>query len=209
MNFEEMNNYINNLYRESEEINRSRFIEKTKLKEFIPVVDDDVARMLKIIIQIARPMNILEIGTSIGYSAVSMAQIVKEYGGKITTIEFDETVAAQAKENFIAAGVDKFIDIKMGDAREIIPNLSEKYDMIFQDVDKKLYPVLLDSCIRALKSGGILVAEDTLFPVLDLDEKWHDLIAPIEEFDKLVISSKELNSTLLPIGDGLIIAVKQ
>lgn len=209
MNFDKINGYIEGLYKEKSRLTRQEFISKTHLKDFIPVVDDDVARFLKLMIQITRPMKILEIGTSIGYSAASMAQAVKEYGGKITTIEFDEKVAEQAKLNFIHAGVDDVIDLKIGDAKEIIPGLKENFDFIFQDVDKKLYPLLFDDCLRILKTGGLLIAEDTLFPVLDLEEKWNDLIEPIRQFNQLVVDSKEIDSILLPIGDGVMAAVKK
>ncbi len=209
MDFDKIDLYIKGLYEKKGVINKKEYVSKTQLKDFIPVIDDDVARLLKLIIKITKPKRILEIGTSIGYSTTSMAQIAKEYGGKITTIEYDEKVAAQAKENFINAGLEEYIELKIGDAREIIPNIKDNFDLIFQDVDKKLYPKLFDACLEILKTGGILIAEDTLFPVLDLEEKWHDLIGPIEEFNKLVINSPKLESTLIPIGDGLIIAVKK
>lgn len=80
--------------------------------------------------------------------------------------------------------------------------------MIFLDVDKRLYPVLLNHCIRILKSGGILIGDDALFPVMTLDSKWSDQITPIQEFNQLVVASPKLASTLLPVGDGMMIAVK-
>jgi len=201
--------YIEELYKEKSRITRQEFISKTLFKDFIPVVDDDVARFLKLMIRIIKPARILEIGTSVGYSTVSMAQVAKEYGGKITTVEFDERVAEQARLNFINAGLDDVIEIKIGDAKEIIPDLNEEFDLIFQDVDKGLYPLLFDDCIRLLRAGGVLIAEDTLFPVLDLDERWHNLIEPIRQFNKLVVGCPEVESSLLPIGDGVIIAVKK
>jgi predicted O-methyltransferase YrrM len=207
MDLERIIKYVESLYNDKEVLNRKRFQDETELKDFIPVVDDDVARFLKLIITISKPRDILEIGTSIGYSATSMAQIAKKYNGHITTIEFDEIVARQAKENFIKSGVADVIDIKIGDAKEVIPSLNKKYDLIFQDVDKRLYPVLFDDCIKLLKVGGILVAEDTLFPVIDLDPKWHYLIPSIEEFNNLVIDDNRIESTVLPIGDGVTIAV--
>jgi predicted O-methyltransferase YrrM len=209
MDLERINKYIENLYKDKEELNRKKFQDETELKDFIPVVDDDVARFLKLIITISSSRDILEIGTSIGYSATSMAQILKKYKGHITTIEFDEAVAKQAKENFIKSGVADIIDIKIGDAKVIIPGLNKKYDLIFQDVDKRLYPVLFDDCIKLLKPGGILVADDTLFPVIDLDPKWHYLIPAIEEFNKLVMTDDRIESTILPIGDGVTIALKK
>lgn len=206
--YEKINSYINGLYERKTALSRKEYIHKTQLKDFIPVVDDDVARLLKLIIKITKPRNILEIGTSIGYSTVSMAEMVKEYGGRITTVEYDERVAAQARENFVSAGVGDFIELKIGDAEQIIPQMEDKFNLIFQDVDKRLYPLLLDDCIRLLKKGGLLIAEDTLFPVLDLEEKWHHLVEPIEQFNKMIIGSQELDSTILPVGDGVTVAIR-
>lgn len=76
-------------------------------------------------------------------------------------------------------------------------------------MDKRLYPVLLKDCIRILRSGGVFIADDALFPVMELDIKWNDLVESINEFDRLVAASPDLESTLLPIGDGMIMAVKK
>ncbi len=209
MNFDKINAYIEGLYEEKSKLTKQEFISRTQLKDFIPVVDNDVARFLQLMVQITRPMKVLEIGTSIGYSTASMAQIVKKYGGRITTIEFDEKAAEQAKLNFIHTGVDDVIDLKIGDAKEIIPDLKENFDLIFQDVDKHLYPLLFHDCLRILKPGGLLIAEDTLFPVLDLEERWHNLIKPIRQFNQMAVDCQELESSLLPIGDGVFLAVKK
>lgn len=209
MDYEKIDNYIKYLYKKKKALNRKEFIEQTETRDFIPVVDDDVSRLLQLLIKIKRPMRTLEIGTSIGYSAASMAEAVKEYGGKIVTVEYDEKVAYYARQNFIKEGVSDYIELKIGDAREIIPKLEGEFDLIFQDVDKRLYPILFKDCLKLLKKGGLLVAEDTLFPVLDLDKKWFDLIEPIKEFNELVVGCEELESTLLPVGDGVTVAIKK
>ncbi len=206
MTLETINEYIANLYADQE--GRDLYVKKTELKEFIPVVDDDVARLLKLLLRLVNPKRVLEIGTSIGYSTTSMAQVVKVYGGKIFTVEFDEQVAAQARKNFERAGVSDCIELLVGDAQAIVPQLEAGFDFIFLDVDKRLYSKLLPDCIRLLRRGGVLAVEDTLFPVIDLDPKWQHLIEPIDEFNRLVFASNELESTVLPIGDGVTVAVK-
>ncbi|WP_105615261.1 O-methyltransferase [Vallitalea okinawensis] len=205
-----MQSYIDNLYKDRPSISKAKYITETKLQDFIPVVDEDVARTLALILQISKAKQVLEIGTSIGYSTVSMAKILQQQNGRITTIEYDEVVADQAKCNFINAGINEIVDLKIGDARDILPTLeSESYDLIFLDVDKTLYKPLLKTCISLLKRGGILLAEDTLFPILNLEEKWRYLIPSIEAFNQAIIKSDEIDSTILPIGDGLTIAVKK
>jgi len=108
--------------------------------------------------------------------------------------------------------------VKIGDAREIIPRMQEQFDLIFQDVgDKGLYPLLFDDCTRLLKTGGLLLAEDTLFPIREPpdgrtpEEIAHlkeEYVAPIQKFNEMVAECSFLESTILPIGDGLTVAVK-
>ena len=202
--------YIEDLYRGKGSIRRAKFISQTSWKDFVPVIEDDTARFLQLILQMKKPENILEIGTSIGFSATSMALAAREYGGKITTIEFNKTAAEQAKRNFDRSGVQDMIEVRQGDARKIVPGFSDgSFDLVFQDVDNRLYPVLLKDCIRILKTGGIFIADDALFPAMELDSEWKDQVEPIREFNRLVAAAPELESTLLPIGDGLTIAVKK
>ncbi|MBN1931933.1 MAG: class I SAM-dependent methyltransferase [Desulfobacterales bacterium] len=165
-------------------------------------------RAIRNILDIVRPTRILEIGTGIGYFTTSMARVIREYGAKIVTIEFDPIVAEQARKNFERADFSAMIEIVVGDVQEVVPQLKREIDFIFLDVDKRLYPKLLPQCVLLLRRGGVLAAEDSLFPVIDLDRKWHHLIPPIDEFNRCVCASPELRSTILPIGDGVTIAVK-
>ncbi len=202
--------YIEALYTSSTSLQRRQFIERTGWRDFVPVVDDDAARFLRVILHMQRPKKILEIGTSIGFSATSMALVARRYGGSIFTVEFDSGVAGQAQKNFETAGVDDVVHLIHGDALEIVPGFpDESFDMVFQDVDKRLYPTLLDDCIRVLKPGGVLIGDDALFPVMNLDEKWSDQVSPMDEFNQKVVAPPELESTLLPIGDGMMLAIKR
>ena len=208
MDLEKATSYIDALY-EKKGLRKKGYIEATELQEFGTVVDDDVSRMLYVLTRLTRARRILEIGTSIGFSTVSIANAVKGYDGKILTIEYGQHVAQQALKNFERAGVARNIEVKIGDAREIVPRIREHFDLIFQDVgDKGLYPLLFDDCVRLLRPGGLLLAEDTLFPVMGLDSRGTRSVAPIQKFNEMVADSSLLESTILPIGDGLTIAVK-
>lgn len=212
MNFEKTSAYIESLYEKSK-LTQKQYTEATELKDFGPVVDDDVARMLQVLITLVKPQRILEIGTSVGFSTVSMANAVKTYGGKITTIEIDPEVARQAVKNFEREGVKEQIEVRIGEARTIVSDMNEEFDLIFQDVgDKKLYGEMLEDYIRVLKPGGLLLAEDTLFPVFDFDSAFGDLTpmcASLDTFNKKIVACPQFESTLLPIGDGLTVAVKR
>lgn len=207
---EKYQSYIESLYLPGSSMGRKEFIEKTEWKDFVPVIEDDAARMLKILLEIKRPMKILEIGTSIGFSAFSMATVVKKYGGTITTVDFDEKAAKQAKINFSRLGVDDVITQLHGDAMRIVPQFADSsFDFIFQDVDNRLYAPLFNDCVRILKPGGIFIADDTLFPAMALEENTEALREPTDEFNRLVVAEPQLESTLLPIGDGVTVAVKK
>ena len=209
MDSEKISEYIESLYEGKNDLARREFIEKTAWKDFVPVVEEDAARFLRVLLAVKRPKEILEIGTSIGYSAANMALAARAYGGHITTVESDETAAEQAHRNFVRAGVDGMVRILRGDALEVLPSLPDgSFDLVFQDVDKRLYARLLPDCIRVLRPGGVFLADDALFPVMDLDPKWDGLIQPVAEFDRQVAGSSAFCSTLLPIGDGVIFAVK-
>lgn len=212
MDFVKIGTYIESLY-EKRKLTQKQYTEATALKSFGPVVDDDVARMLQVLITMTRPQRILEIGTSIGFSTVSMAKVIKQYGGTIVTIEMDAKVAEQAAKNFEREGVKEQIELRIGEAHAIVSSMNEEFDFIFQDVgDKKLYGEMLEDYLRLLKPGGLLVAEDTLFPVFDFGSEYGDLTSmceSLDRFNKKMADCPQFESTLLPIGDGLTVAVKR
>ena len=208
MNFDDVSNYIQNLYKQKEVLTQKEYTFDMRVKDYIPTVDDETAAFLLLIIHLVKPKHILEIGTSVGFSTVSMALAAKPFGGKITTIEFDETVAAQAQENFEKSGTADSITLLHGDAAEILQQLQGSYDIIFQDVDKRLYSRLLPNCLRLLASDGLLLSDDALFPILDLDKRWENQIAPVRSYNELLMRTPELESVLLPVGDGLMLSRK-
>ena len=212
MDYNRVNAYIEGLYQQRE-LTKKQFTTDTELKNFGQVIDDDVARMLQIIITIAKPQKILEIGTSIGFSTVSMANAIKHYDGKIVTIELDPNVAKHAIENFKREGVQDLIEVIVGEASAIVSNMDEEFDLIFQDVgDKRLYGTMIDDYIRLLKPGGLLIAEDTLFPVILTSSESGDsakICESLDTFNEEIANYPLFESTLLPIGDGLTVAVKR
>jgi caffeoyl-CoA O-methyltransferase len=152
MDLEKATSYIDALY-EKRGFSKKGYIEATELQEFGTVVDDDVSRMLYVLTRLTHARRILEIGTSIGYSTVSIAKAMQGYGGKILTIEYEQHVAQRAMKHFERARVARHIEVRIGDAREIVPRIRDHFDLIFQDVgDKELYPLLFDDCCSSLKT---------------------------------------------------------
>jgi predicted O-methyltransferase YrrM len=204
MHSETVSQYLARLYPPE----RQAFISSTELQDFVPVVDDDVARLLGLLLDLSGARRVLELGTSIGFSTLRLAESVARRGGEVVTLEFDPEVAAQARRNFARRGLGDRIRLLEGDARALLPRLEGPFDAVFLDLDKHLYLPLLEDCLRLLRPGGLLLAEDTLFPVLDLEPRWHGLIPPIEAFNRRVAGDPRLASCILPIGDGLTLAWK-
>lgn len=190
-------------------IEKSEFEKNTSIKFFCPVIDTSVAKFLYVFIKAVRPNKILELGTSIGYSTTVMALALKEYGGEITTIEKDRAVVQSAQENFETYNVEKNICLINDDVFSVLPKLNPEYDVIFLDLYNGLYPDVMEDCIRLLNKGGILIADDTLFPITKTKTFFLESNRKVDEFNKKLSKRTDIDSILLPFDDGITIAVKR
>lgn len=112
----------------------------------------------------------VEIGTSTGHSAIWIAWALSKTGGKLITIEIDKERYLQAKSNFRKAGVDKYIDARLGDAHELVPALKGNYDFVFSDADKYWYKNYFMAVDPKLKPGGCFTAHNTAMRVSGIKE---------------------------------------
>lgn len=205
MEFNEITDYIENLYKNYNMIKQHEFIQESGLKEFCPVIETETARLLRLLLRLKTPNKVLEIGTSIGYSTASIAMVLKEWKGKIITIELDPYIAQQARKNFERWGITEIVDIRIGDAMELLPDLKEKFDFIFFDPFNDVYPLLLPYCIQLMNKGGILIADDTLSPIF----KNASYNSPLHKYNQIISKLPDFESTILAVGDGVTIAVKK
>ncbi|UCH03376.1 MAG: class I SAM-dependent methyltransferase, partial [Candidatus Thorarchaeota archaeon] len=161
IDLEKATQYIAEIYHEKDKPSAKEYVERAGLVG--PIIEDDIARLFKLLLKVTRPKKILEIGMNIGFSTTSMALAVKDFEGMVTTLEMDPEVAKVARKNFEREGVADNIEIVIGDAYEILPRIeSESYDVVFQDSTKRGYPLMLKDCLRILKRGGLLLVDDTL-----------------------------------------------
>ncbi|HCE56957.1 MAG TPA: methyltransferase [Prolixibacteraceae bacterium] len=114
--------------------------------------------------------NALEIGTSTGHSAIWIAWALSKTGGKLTTIEIDKERYLQAKSNFKKAGVERYIDAKLGDAHEIVPTIEGSFDFVFSDADKYWYKNYFIAMDPKIKNGGCFTAHNTAMQVSGIKE---------------------------------------
>ncbi|MDD3436321.1 MAG: O-methyltransferase [Candidatus Gastranaerophilales bacterium] len=133
-------------------------LEKTQ-KDFWNI-SRQTANFLNMLIKISGAKNVLEIGTSNGYSGIWLAQALKQTGGHLTTIEFYEKRIVLARENFKKCGVDDIITIKQGSACEVLEQLDEIFDFVFIDANKGEYIKYFELIDPKLKNGGIIAADN-------------------------------------------------
>ena len=168
---------------------------------------------LRVILTIKHPKEILELGTAIGYSAILMSECCD---AKITTIENYEKRIPIARENFEKAGKSDQIELLEGDAMEVMKSLpDEKYDFIFMDAAKAQYINYLSEVMRLLNPGGVLITDNVLqdgdliqskFVVRRRDRTIHKRM---REFLETVKHDDRLETSIVPIGDGIVMAVKK
>lgn len=179
----------------------------------VPIVTPETAKFLETMMCLKRPVRILEIGCAIGYSAILMAQYLAE-GGSITTLEWDAETCEIARANIEKAGLSDKITVVLGDAKDIIPTLTGEYDVIFLDGPKAHYIYMLNDCIRLLKKGGMLISDNILYKGMIADDEHVirrkiTIVKRLRRFISAQMQRDELETVILPLGDGVTVAVKK
>ena len=136
-------------------------IEQEALDTYVPIIRKETKSLLKVLLCMQKPMNILEVGTAIGFSALVMSEYAPE-GSHITTIEKYEKRIPIARENFRRAGKEDKITLIEGDALEVMKGLTGSYDFIFMDAAKGQYIHYLPEVLRLLSPGGLLVSDNVM-----------------------------------------------
>ena len=169
-------------------------------------------RFLKMITQLISPKSVLEIGTYTGYSAICMAEAMAERT-TIHTIELNEELEPLILANTKKAGCSDKVNLHIGNALKIIPQLLETitFDMVFIDADKENYPAYFELLRYKLKPGATIIADNVLWSgkVLDETERLADPeTMAIHEFNEMLAADTSFEKVILPIRDGITIARK-
>lgn len=170
-----------------------------------PNIGLQAACLIDILLRSIQAKNVLELGTCIGFSTITLANVMHSIGGHLTAIEFNPARVHETCTNLEKAGLLEVVTLIQADASLALAELTGPFDLILQDSDKFLYPKLFERCFELLRPGGILVADDTLFPTMPIPERYKP---PINEYNQKVFDHPGLVSTILPIGDGLTISFK-
>lgn len=188
-------------------------LEEYAAENSVPIVQPETAKLLETLMCIKRPGRILEVGCAIGYSAILMAQYMAE-DGSISTVEWDADMTELARKNIEKAGLSDRITVINNDAKEVLPRLTGEYDVIFLDGPKAHYIYMLNDCIRLLKKGGILISDNILYKGMVADDEHVirrkiTIVKRLRRFISAQMQRAELETVILPLGDGVTVSVKK
>jgi caffeoyl-CoA O-methyltransferase len=174
----------------------------------IPIVGPAVARILYQLALMIKAKTVFEMGSAVGYSTIWWARAVGD-GGRVIYTDGDRKNAEQARKYFERAGVSKQITIKTGDALELLSEEKQEFDIIFNDVDKQDYPRVFKLVLPRLRKGGLFVTDNVLWSGKVAETNPDKTTKAILEFNHLLYGSPELFTTILPVRDGVAVAVKR
>lgn len=189
-------------------------IEKDANKRGVPIIPHETVVFMEFLLGQIKPQQVLEIGTAIGFSASLMAQYVGDKG-HVTTIDRFDKMIAEAKETFRFLELEDKITLLEGQAADILPTLKGSYDFIFMDSAKSKYIEFLPDCLRLLKKEGVLMIDDVFQGGTILqDEKEiprgkRGIHKKLNQFLDTVNQHPDLASSLLPLGDGVMLITKK
>ena len=167
-------------------------------------------RILSFISKVKNPKYILEIGTYTGYSALCLAEGLKD-DGKLITIDRDKSLYEKVNDFFRRSDYATKIEQKIGEALKVIPEIDLTFDLVFIDADKKNYKNYFDNVIDKLSLGGVIIVDYVLWKgkVTDLSKNQKDKIAVyMNDFNDYIKKNKKISKLILPVRDGLTLILK-
>lgn len=204
--------YINSLDRGNSPICNT--IEKEAIEDDVPIIRKEMGNLLKVLLGLKQPQSILEVGTAVGYSSILMSENMP-HNCTITTIENYDKRIPVAKNNFKRAGKEDVITLIEGDALEVLKTLDGPYDFIFMDAAKGQYINYLPDIKRVLRKGGLLISDNILQEGEIVESRYavtrrnRTIHARIREYVYELTHSEDFVTSIVPIGDGITLSVKQ
>ena len=189
-------------------------LEKEARENRVPIIRREMQSFLKVLLRITSPRLILEVGTAVGFSTLLMSEYAPE-DCRITTIENYEKRIPIARENFRKAGKEDRITLLEGDAAQVLKTLEGSYDFIFMDAAKAQYIHFLPDILRLLSNGGILVSDnvlqdgDLIESHFAVERRNRTIYKRMREYLYVLKNHEQLETSSLPLGDGVTLSVKK
>lgn len=209
--YDYMEEYIRGLIPQREGILKE--LEEFAKENKVPIVQKETGKFLEFMVNMKKPMRILELGTAIGFSSILMYE-ASNTNPDIITIERDSKMIEYAKENIKKFDLQDKIKIEEGDCLEVLEKLQEPFDLIFMDAGKGHYNHFLAHCLRLLNEDGIIIADNVLFRGMvasdDLVKRRKiTIVKRMRTYLDLVNSNDELITSVIPMGDGIAITKRR
>ncbi len=210
---ERISSFIKSYIRDDEgELGR---IYSEAIRDRVPVMRRETRELLKTQLIMKKPMQLLEIGTAVGYSSIYMSNYVPE-GSRITTIELDEDRVKLARANIEKLNKSDVITVLQGDAYEVLKTLpDDTYDFAFVDAAKGQYINYYPDVMRVVKSGGLIISDnvlqdgDVLESHFTVDKRNRTIHDRMREYIYTITHDDRLDTAILSVGDGVAISIKR
>lgn len=161
-------------------------------------LEPESAELLAILATASRPRRMLELGTSNGFSTLFLADVARDVGAELVSVDVDEQRTAAAAANLAAAGLGSIADLRTDDAPVVLASSpDQRWDLIFLDAERPAYPGYWPDLVRSLAPNGLLVVDNVLSHA---DQ--------VRDFRALVSADTRVRDTLVPVGAGLLVVVK-
>ena len=203
--FQRVDKYLEKMVPEREPILREMEL-YAKDKEF-PIVGPLVGRFLYQMTVLTKARKILELGSGFGYSAFWFSLAARSKG-ELTLTDTDKQNKARALDYFKRAGLQSHFHFRVGNALRIIRVLDGPFDIILNDIDKTDYPKTIDLAAAKLKKGGLFITDNIIWSGKVLEKKPDAATERIMEFTERLYKDSRFYTTVMPIRDGLSIAVR-
>jgi len=184
-------------------------MEEKAEKEDFPIIGPDVGNLLYLLTKISNAESVLELGSGFGYSAYFFAKAIPD-NGRIVCTDMDEENKRLAEYYFSKTDIRPKIEYIVGDALKTGNELDEQFDIVYNDIDKEFYPETIEIALKRLRAGGLFITDNTLWSgkvtsKSTLDEPTYGVV----EFNNRLKEENRFEFTILPIRDGLTIAIKK
>lgn len=189
----ELRQLLNEIYEQGQEHDTRQERHEDRLRN----LESETASLISIFVRSSRRPRLLEIGTSNGYSTIWLAWAARQASGRVTSIELDSGRQKEADENLRRAGVGELVDLKLGDATEVVEGLPGPFDLVFFDADRLSAPAQLELLLPKLTPDAMLLADNVLSHPQEI-AGYLATVGALSSFDRLVV----------PVGKGLSVAYR-
>ncbi len=197
--------YIKNLIPVEDDVLKE--MEKLGDERGFPIIGPIVGRLLYQIAIMIGAKRVFEMGSGFGYSAYWFAKAAGD-DGEVVFTEISQRNAQLARDFFRSGGIDKIVQIHVGDALGVLEETDGEFDIIFNDIDKEYYPLVVDRAYKRLRRGGLFITDNVLWFGRVLTDDLSPSTKGVKEFTRLLFSEKGFLTTIIPIRDGVSLSVK-